>query len=91
METPDTKTLAYDGKPVIKLSQNERDSALWKKIRAAVQQRISELRISNDFPLNELDTARLRGKLSAMKEFLDTGTVPLPENDADSPEDGYSL
>lgn len=90
MEAPDIKELVYDGAPVLKLLDHERDTALWKKIEASVKKRIAELRISNDFPLSELDTARLRGKLSAMKEFLDTGKVPVPDDDSDSPSDGYS-
>ena len=61
----------------MKLSDQERHSALWKKLSAYLEDRIQTYRLKNDGDMSELDTARLRGKIAACKEFLAVGE-PAP-------------
>lgn len=59
------------------LTDQERHSALWKKLSAYIDERIQTLRLKNDGDLSELETARLRGRIAACKEFLAVGE-PTP-------------
>ena len=69
----------------MKLTAAETQSALWIKTRDHYEQHLSELRESNDYPLSELDTAWKRGRISAIKEFLEMGK-PDPEPPAEHGE-----
>ena len=54
----------------LELTNQERDSALWKKITAHFEERLQVLRKKNDGALSEIETARLRGHIAATKELL---------------------
>lgn len=69
------------------LSKNERHSAVWVKIAEHFQKRLSESRQENDGRLDEIETARLRGRIAAFKEILALGNPPEPDasgSDADN-------
>lgn len=65
------------------LTHMERESALWKKIEAHLNERIEVCRRKNDGDLNEIETAKLRGALSAFKQMLALGAdlPPMGAND----------
>jgi hypothetical protein len=56
-----------------KLTNQERDSALWKRITNHCDYRLEILRKSNDASLDAGETERLRGRISAFKEFIALG------------------
>lgn len=54
-----------------KLTPQERDTPLWKKLSAHFDARLSALRLRNDNPkLTDAETAALRGRISEVKELL---------------------
>lgn len=55
----------------IKLTHEEKSSKLWKKIRQHVTERISLLRNQNDADSNEIDTAKIRGRIAEAKGLLE--------------------
>lgn len=57
----------------MKLSQLEIHSALWKKLTDHWAERLSMLRLKNDNELDTIETARLRGRIAAYKDFLAMG------------------
>lgn len=63
------------------LEPHELKSPLWAKLREYMQGRIDELRVRNDQNLNDIDTAKLRGRLFEAKEFLLLETPAEPEPD----------
>lgn len=54
-----------------KLNEIEIKSALWLKIEAWANGQIDLLRKRNDGDLDNMATAKLRGKISALKALLD--------------------
>lgn len=52
------------------LHDHERKSPLWAKLKEHFEHELSVLRERNDGNLSEIDTAKLRGKIAAAKEFL---------------------
>jgi hypothetical protein len=52
------------------LLEHERKSPLWQKLRKHFENELMSLRERNDADLTELETARLRGKVKQVKEFL---------------------
>lgn len=64
------------------LSEFERHHALWKKISDHLSDQIAVLRAKNDGEWDAVETARLRGKISAYKELLALGD-PGPSEVAD--------
>jgi hypothetical protein len=60
-----------------KLQGFELQSALWIKLAEYYKFRLEVLRAKNDGHLSELDTARLRGEIKAVKHFLALGN-PVP-------------
>ena len=78
--------VAEDG---FRLSEIERDSKLWLKIDKYLQDMVNILRESNDEPHNELETAKIRGKIELAKEFRQIGLNPVGGQDPDSPDLGY--
>lgn len=64
------------------LNDVERQSALWKKLEAYLQERLQTCRKKNDGDLGELETARLRGEIRAIKQLLAVGeSLPPMETD----------
>ncbi len=52
------------------LTAGDRQSALWRKLRKHLEQRLQDLRKKNDGNLSELATAALRGEIRAIKRML---------------------
>jgi len=52
------------------LTAEEKNSALWKKLKLQLQQRLLECRILNDEALDEHETEQLRGQIAIIKELL---------------------
>lgn len=67
----------------MKLNEHERQSALWKRIEAYLNERLDICRKKNDGDLSELETARLRGEIASYKRILVLGET-LPPMEADS-------
>lgn len=57
----------------MKLTNHERASAVWMKLEAHLAERIAACRSRNDGDLSEMDTAKLRGRIAALKEILALG------------------
>ena len=52
------------------LTKLDKETALWKKLKAHYEQRLDVLRKNNDTDLSDIETARLRGRIGFAKEFL---------------------
>lgn len=57
----------------MKLTQQERQSALWLKLEAYMTQKLADLRKQNDGDMSLEATARLRGRIAQMKFLLALG------------------
>lgn len=60
------------------LSEQDRQSAAWMKLKAHYEARLAKYRAMNDEQKPETDTARLRGKIAEVKAFLALGEPPKP-------------
>lgn len=65
------------------LTDGERHHPLWTRLSAHLTERLRELRGRNDGPLNELETATLRGQINCLKGLIALGDDP--------PIDGYGI
>jgi len=54
-----------------KLTKEEVESPLWKKLEAHFQERLNDARMNNDYDHEEKNTNHLRGRISAFKEILE--------------------
>lgn len=89
-DEPMMVTMADDGLGIV-LSEQEMQSALWLKISAWMESRLSELREMNDYTSTPLETEKLRGKIELLKELRSAGlnrvlneegvSHPLPGDD----------
>lgn len=52
------------------LTQGDVHSALWMKLSEHYESRLQELRAMNDADRNDVDTARLRGRIAEIRDFL---------------------
>lgn len=52
------------------MSDQERESPLWKRIKSHYEKRLSVLRSRNDGPLGADETLQLRGRIHEVKSFL---------------------
>jgi len=68
-------------KQPLKLTEVEIHSALWLRISEHLREKLNALRIENDGNRDEISTARLRGRIAQIKEFLALGETE-PVNDA---------
>lgn len=68
------------------LTTAERMSPLWSKLEKYLHGRLEVCRRKNDADLTEGETARLRGRIQALKELLVLGEIP-PQVEADSATD----
>jgi hypothetical protein len=87
----DNRMVEAQAQPVnlrLQLTEAERGSGLWKKIEAQLQVNLATCRALNDENLNPLATADLRGKIGALKEFLQFAEEPTVEH-PDTPDLGY--
>ena len=57
----------------MKLTTLELQSAVWLKLRDHLNETLLSLRAQNDGDLDEIATARLRGRISAIKVILALG------------------
>ena len=57
----------------MKLTPQDLQSAVWLKLEAYLNERLAALRAQNDGELDEVATARLRGRIAATKELLALG------------------
>ena len=65
------------------LTDGERHHPLWTRLSAHLTERLRDLRGRNDGPLNELETATLRGQINCLKGIIALGDDP--------PTDGYGI
>lgn len=52
------------------LSNEERQSALWLKLRAHLEDRLEALRFQNDGDRTPEETAKIRGRIAEVKNML---------------------
>ena len=60
----------------MKLTEQERQSALWLKLEAYLNKKLIDLRGQNDGDMSLEATARLRGRIAQCKYFLSLGETP---------------
>lgn len=60
-----------------KLTDNERNSALWDKLFKHLQDRLSALRIRNDGQLDTVETAEVRGAIKEVKRLMRLNEPPI--------------
>ncbi|MCP5246163.1 MAG: hypothetical protein H6937_09520 [Burkholderiales bacterium] len=65
----------------LRLSSVEKDSALWKKIRKAINGKISDLRERNDNMMTESMTTHIRGQIAFAKYVLEFESVEEEETE----------
>lgn len=63
------------------LNDAERNSPLWRKIKAYCEERLSTARHRNDSNLDDRRTANLRGRIAELKH-LATLDQPAPQTEA---------
>lgn len=56
--------------PSLTLSFGDRESALWKKLEPYMTRRLEMLRRRNEADLNDIETAKLRGRILELKSLL---------------------
>lgn len=67
----------------MKLISAEANSALWKRIKDHMQERLDEYRVKNDKSLDPIQTAYLRGQISTLKNLMELDQ-PEPSNVAEN-------
>lgn len=68
------------------LDEMERQSALWKRLKAHLESRLAKKRVQNDnAKLGEVQTARQRGRIAEIKYLLALDK-PAPEREAEHAE-----
>lgn len=63
------------------LSPIEAQSLIWLKIKKHMTERLEVLRAKNDGDLDTTETARLRGRIAALKELIALDESPVPVAD----------
>lgn len=58
------------------LTEHERQTAVWLKIKSHLDARLIELRTANDRDTNEIDTAKVRGRIAEVKALLELNVAP---------------
>lgn len=58
------------------LTQVDRDSDLWRRLRAHFEASLGELRKQNDASMSDVDTAALRGRIQQLKTNIALGDEP---------------
>lgn len=62
--------------PPFALSEDEKHSPLWTRLKAHLTEELDTARIRNDQPLPEAETATLRGRIRLFKEIISLGEKP---------------
>lgn len=57
----------------IELSDAEKSSAAWGKVRAYLSNRLNELRVANDRDMTEQETAKQRGRIAEVRALMALG------------------
>lgn len=62
------------------LSRADRESALWSRLKAHIQNRLTILRLENDHPMPEAERHQRIGQIAELKRFeaLDAEPVTAP-------------
>lgn len=60
----------------MRLEPHEIQSPLWAKLQEHMEQQLADLRRRNDQDLDEIKTAKLRGRLLQIREFLLLASPP---------------
>lgn len=60
------------------LSQGERSHPLWTRLKRQFEDMLAARRKKNDGPLNQFDTAALRGEIKILRALIDLEKEPLP-------------
>lgn len=58
------------------LTNQERDSALWKRLNAHIESRLDMMRKQNDASMLDHETERLRGRIAFAKELQALNNTP---------------
>lgn len=66
----------------MKLNSVERQSALWRKLEQHFNERLATMRQKNDGNLDPLETAKVRGRITELKDLIALGE-PGPVDIAD--------
>lgn len=69
-----------------KLSETERHSACWTRLKEHLEEKLAECRRKNDGNLSHEDTMRLRGSINTLKNLLEVGEPDIPAPMADHDE-----
>ena len=56
------------------LSNEDKKSKLWRKLKEHWESRLETLRTQNDGDKNDIDTAKLRGRIAEIKDSISLGT-----------------
>lgn len=67
----------------MKLTEAEKQSALWSKLKKHFEERLQSSRLKNDQDLSDKETAELRGRIKELKYVIDLETSPSNLTDAD--------
>jgi hypothetical protein len=65
-----------------RLNQNDRGSATWSRLLAHLRDELIAMRAKNDSPLDEHQTATLRGKIAMLKQIIELDKIE-PEIEQD--------
>lgn len=63
--------------PAFALTDRDRDSDLWRRILAHLNQSLDSLRKQNDSPAGEVETAAIRGRITQLKALIALDKPPL--------------
>jgi hypothetical protein len=67
----------------MKLSELERQSAVWLRLDAHLNEQLKACRQQNDGELDAIATSRLRGRISAIKQILSLGQQETVQAESD--------
>lgn len=69
---------------VLTFSQEDRYAAVWLRVKRYYESRLETLRRQNDADLDDISTARLRGRIMEIKALLDLDTPDPAIRDTDA-------
>lgn len=69
-----------------KLTESERHSACWIRLKEYLEEKLAEYRRKNDSSLSHEETMKIRGKIHALKDLLEVGESDVPAPMADHDE-----
>jgi len=73
--------MAEDSTVQFTITQQERQSALWKKLLGQWQRELYTERIHNDATRSEIATANTRGRISKLKELIALNSAEQEDDD----------